>query len=108
MSAKRIMFVVLGALAFVGGIALLILRQKRLAGLLRAAAEGALIQHDLRSLQHERAKLLDQDTTHQVEVISLNRMIEAKRAELITKPARLRGATEEQVDAELRAAGLLR
>lgn len=107
MTAKRIAYVVLAGLAFVGGIVLLVLRQSRLAGLLRAAADGALIKHDLKSLQIERAKLFSQDVEHQSEVMAINRLIATKEAAGVAVPMRHKGATEEEIDAELRTRGLL-
>lgn len=108
MTAKRVLYVVLAALSFVGGILLLVVRQKRLAGLLRSAAEGALIKHDLQALVVARTQLLMDDSTHQTEVMHLDKMITAKTYESIATPARLQGATEEDINDRLRAHGLLK
>lgn len=108
MSPKRIGLVIVAALAFVGGIVLLILRQRRLAGLLRASAEGALIKHDLAALELTRNKLWIDDKLTSDRSLELTKQIRAKEAEAIAKPMKLRGATPEEIDNELRNAGLLR
>lgn len=107
-STKRIFLLVCVGLAFVAAVVLYIIRATQLAGALRAAAEGALIKHDLADLKARHGNVAAGANASSVRVEALNIMIAAKEREAVERPMKLKGADDAAVEAALIERGMLK
>jgi hypothetical protein len=106
--AKRIALLVAVGVAFVGAIILIVVRRAQFAGMLRAAAQGALIKHDLVELMTEREEVEKDAQSSAIVREAIDIMIAAKERELVEVPLRLKGFDDAAIDHELRLRGMLK